>query len=63
METEEFEEEDDVMIVEEIPASVHDSRDKLPVPTSSYENENIEFPDDDFDFNDCEIIETKRLPR
>lgn len=65
METEGFkEEEEDIMIVEDMSTSLRDSCGRPPLPANSYKNENIaEFPDDDFDFDDCDIIETKELRR
>ncbi|XP_032663274.1 recQ-mediated genome instability protein 1-like isoform X2 [Odontomachus brunneus] len=52
-----FEEEDDLMIIEETSISAQNSRNEPSFPAKSCKNEDItDFPDDDFDFNDCEII-------
>lgn len=63
METEKIDE-DDLMIIEEASTSTHVFR-KPPPPTSSLKNQNLlEFPDDDFDFDDCDIvIKTKESQR
>ncbi|XP_029675864.1 recQ-mediated genome instability protein 1-like isoform X1 [Formica exsecta] len=57
VEIEKFGEKDDIMIVEETSISAHDSRNKQPPSTSSFRNEYAsEFLDNDFDFDDCEIM-------
>lgn len=57
MKTEGFEEEDDLIIIEETSISAQNSRDKPSLPAKSCKNEDItDFPDDDFDFNDCEMM-------
>lgn len=64
METEEIND-DDIRIIEEPSTSTHNFRSKPPPPTSSSKNQNFsEFPDDDFDFDDCDvIIKTKESQR
>lgn len=55
METEKIDE-DDLMIIEEASTSTHVFRKPSP-PTNSFKNQNLlEFPDDDFDFDDCDIV-------
>lgn len=60
MEVEEFGEEDDIIIVEEGEAastSARDSRSKPLSSAKSIRDKNAsQFPDDDFDFDDCEIL-------
>lgn len=65
METEKTDE-DDLMIIEEASTSTHVFRKPLP-PMSSLKNQNLlEFPDDDFDFDDCDVViktkESERFP-
>lgn len=71
MEVEEFGEEDDIIIVEEGEAastSARDSRSKPLSSAKSIRDKNAsQFPDDDFDFDDCEILvrpeKSQRQPR
>lgn len=55
----------DIMIIEEASTSTRNFHDKQPLSTSSIKNQNFsEFPDDDFDFDDCNvIIKTNELQR
>ncbi|XP_025995661.1 recQ-mediated genome instability protein 1 isoform X2 [Solenopsis invicta] len=47
----------DIMIIEEASTSTRNFHDKQPLSTSSIKNQNFsEFPDDDFDFDDCNVI-------
>ncbi|XP_011143330.1 recQ-mediated genome instability protein 1 isoform X2 [Harpegnathos saltator] len=60
MGTEGFGKEDDLIIVEEISSSTYNLRDKPSFSAKSRKNKDItNFPDDDIDFDDCEIIETE----
>lgn len=58
--------EDNIMMIEEASTSSCDFRSKPLLPASSIKNQNCsEFPDDDFDFDDCDIIEiegSRRFP-
>lgn len=55
-EIEETDEKDNIMIIEEASTSTHDFGKSVP-STSSLKNQNfVEFPDDDFDFDDDDII-------
>lgn len=65
-EIEETDEKDNIMIIEEASTSTHDFGKSVP-STSSLKNQNfVEFPDDDFDFDDDDIImktnESERFP-
>ncbi|XP_024867718.1 recQ-mediated genome instability protein 1-like isoform X1 [Temnothorax curvispinosus] len=53
----------DIIIIDDAPTC--NFRSKSPPPTSSHKNQNfLEFPDDDFDLDDCDvIIKTKELQR
>lgn len=63
VEIEKFDEEDDIMIIE-ASTSAHNSRSKQPPSASSFRNKYAsEFPDNDFDFDDCEIIRTEKSRR
>ncbi|KAL6424189.1 hypothetical protein ACFW04_009804 [Cataglyphis niger] len=60
IEIEKFDEEDDIMIVE-ASTSAHNSRSKELPSTSSFRDKYAsEFPDNDFDFDDCEIIRIEK---
>lgn len=48
--------ENDVIIVEDASNSTYQSRNRLHPATSSEDKNTIKFPDDDFDFNDCNMI-------
>lgn len=57
MEIERFNEEDDIMIVEETSISAHNSCSKPSSSASSFKNKYAsEFGNNDFNFDDCEII-------
>jgi len=57
METKKIDEKDDITIIEQTSISTHDFHSKSPPPMSSIKNKNsLEFPDEDFDFDDCDII-------
>lgn len=55
--TEDFEEEEDLVVVEETLISEQNSRSKPSFSPKSCKNKDIaDFPDDDFDFNDCKMM-------
>jgi hypothetical protein len=57
MEVEEIDDDDDIIIIKETSTSARDSHSKQLPSTSFARNESVsEFPDEDFDFDDCEII-------
>jgi len=57
MEVQEIDNDNDVIIIEETSTSACDSHSKQLPSTSSARSESIsEFPEEDFDFDDCEIM-------
>ncbi|XP_071564807.1 recQ-mediated genome instability protein 1 isoform X3 [Temnothorax nylanderi] len=56
IETKKFDD-SDIIIIDDAPTSTCNFRSKSPPPTSSHKNQNfLEFPDDDFDFDACDVI-------
>jgi len=50
---------DDITIIEQTSISTYDFHSKSPPPMSAIKNQNFsEFPDEDFNFDDCDIINT-----
>ncbi|XP_071564805.1 recQ-mediated genome instability protein 1 isoform X1 [Temnothorax nylanderi] len=57
IETKKIDDSDIIIIIDDAPTSTCNFRSKSPPPTSSHKNQNfLEFPDDDFDFDDCNVI-------
>jgi len=60
METKKIDKKDDITTIEQTSISTYDFHSKSPPLMSSIKNQNfLEFPDEDFNFDDCDIIINK----